>query len=180
MKSGRSRPYIEAAAKSRVSALCRNLSDPTGAVARLPLRRTETCHRRALVRAGCAERKQGRLPGLRAFVADLVAQHGNSRALRVRLLAPQTPRRRRGYRGRAKPRVDSGLDGRLVGLRPHQRHQDHRAIRRGHPAGPAGRSVRYPGCTCGVRPCCRATAPSSPRRAPYCAGSSAAVSWSSC
>ena len=69
-------------------------------------------HQRALVRSGRAERGQGCLPGLRAPVADVVARHGNSRSLRVGLPASQTRRRRRGHRGRAKPRLDRGLDGR--------------------------------------------------------------------
>ena len=59
---------------------------------------------------GRAARGQGRLPGLRPPVADPVAQHGNSGALRVGLSASQAQRRGRGHRRRAEPRLDSGLD----------------------------------------------------------------------
>lgn len=46
-------------------------------------------HQCALVRARCAGTRQGRLPGLRALVADGVAQHGNSLSVRVWVSTPK-------------------------------------------------------------------------------------------
>ena len=123
------RPTEYTPASERVAAVGRRITkdhEPRGSRRRrgpVGARRTglhSGHHRRALVRAGRAERGQGRLPGLRPPVADGVAQHGNSRALCVGVPAPQTQRRRRGDRRRAQPRLDSGLDGRLVELRPDQ------------------------------------------------------------
>ena len=78
-------------------------------------------HRRALLGSGRAARRQGRLPGLRAPDADPVAQHGNSGPLRVGLSAPQAQGGGRRHHRRPEPRLDPGVDRRLVELRPHQR-----------------------------------------------------------
>lgn len=63
-----------------------------------------------------AQGGQGCLPGLRTPDADVVAGHGDSRALRFGIPASQTRRRRRGHRGRAQSRLDRGVDGGLVEL----------------------------------------------------------------
>ena len=85
-------------------------------------------HGCALVGARCAPRREGRLPGLRASDADPVAQHGNSGALCVGLSASQAQGGGRRHHRRAEPRLDAGVDRRLVELRPHQRHRDQRAV----------------------------------------------------
>ena len=62
-------------------------------------------HRGALVRTRRPPRGQGRLPGLRASVADPVAQHGHSGPLRIGLSASQHARRKSATpsTGRATP-----------------------------------------------------------------------------
>ena len=80
-----------------------------------------------------AARRQRRLPGLRAPDTAVVAQHRNSVTVRVGLptSAAQGDRRRDGRR--AEPRLDSGMDRRLVELRPDERQRDQRAVRQCRP-----------------------------------------------
>ena len=131
------RPTDYTPASRRIEAVGKRIAkdhDPQEAVlaaARVGAQRTGLRpghHRRALIGARRAARRQGRLPGFRAPDADSVARHGNSCALRVGIPAPQTQAPWSGRPSRAEPRLDPGVDGRLVELRPDQRHRDQRAV----------------------------------------------------
>lgn len=90
------RPTPHTPASARVDAVgrrirkCHEPSEAVVAAARWMRSELTTFrhHQCALVRARCAGTRQGRLPGLRALVADGVAQHGNSLSVRVWVSTP--------------------------------------------------------------------------------------------
>ena len=79
-------------------------------------------------RPGRAARRQGRVSGLRAPDVAVLRSMGIPARYVSGYLHPQRKAADRRDRRRSEPRLDPGLDRRLVELRPHQRHRDQRAI----------------------------------------------------